>query len=89
MRDRFSLGAGVRGELTMPRYSIFATVGWNALWGNRSDTRLYQVLGLKVYLSQDMFGTFGIRASHFSSAQYLYWSLGYTIRGASRHTGIK
>ncbi|MDR2885659.1 MAG: acyloxyacyl hydrolase [Rikenellaceae bacterium] len=87
MGDRVSLGVGVRGELTMMRYSIFATMGWNAIWGNKDDTRLYQVLGLKAYLSQNLFGTFGIRASHFSSAQYLYWSLGYTINGRNR--GIK
>ncbi len=84
MGQRISLGAGVRGELTMMRYSIFATVGWNAVWGNHKDTRAYQVLGLKAYLSRNFFGTFGIRASKFSSAQYLYWSLGYTIPGKTR-----
>ncbi len=83
MSDRFSLGLSLRGELTLARYSVFASMGWNLLWGNRADDRMYQVLGLKIYLKDNLFGTFGIRASHFSRAQFLYWSLGYTIRGQS------
>lgn len=83
--ERVSLGLSARGELMMARYSIFANFGWNVLWGNRADARLYQVIGLKVYLKDNMFGTFGIRASHFSQSQFLYWSLGYTLAGKPRH----
>lgn len=87
--DRISLGLSARGELLMARYSIFANLGWNAIWGNRADARFYQVLGLKVYLKDNMFGTFGIRASRFSQSQFLYWSLGYTIAGKPRHAKPK
>jgi len=79
--DRISLGTSVRGELVMPIYSIFANLGCNIIQGNKRDKRMYQVMGVKVYLKENLFGTFGIRASNFSKAQYVYWSLGYTIQG--------
>ncbi len=81
--DRLSLGASLRGEMVMPGYSIFANLGWNLIHGNKKDQRLYQVIGIKLYLRDNFFGTFGIRATHFTKAQYLYWSLGYTINGKS------
>ena len=81
--DRLSLGASLRGEVVMPGYSIFANLGWNLIHGNKDDQRLYQVIGIKLYLRDNFFGTFGIRATHFTKAQYLYWSLGYTINGRS------
>jgi hypothetical protein len=79
--ERISLGISARGELEMPMYSIFANLGYNVVHGNKADKRIYQVMGVKVYLKENLFGTFGIRASRFSQAQYLYWSLGYTIPG--------
>jgi len=79
--ERISLGTSARGELVMPMYSIFANFGYNIIHGNRTDTRFYQIMGIKVYLKENFFGTFGIRASKFCKAQYLYWSLGYTIPG--------
>jgi hypothetical protein len=83
LADRLSLGASLRGEMVMPGYSIFANLGWNLIHGNKKDQRLYQVIGIKLYLQDNFFGTFGIRATHFTKAQYLYWSLGYTINGRS------
>lgn len=79
--ERISVGLSAKGELQMPMYSIFANLGYNVVHGNKSDKRLYQVMGIKVYLKENLFGTFGIRATNFSKAQYLYWSLGYTIQG--------
>lgn len=65
----------------MPRISIFANFGYNLLHGNEYDYRFYQIMGVKAYLKENLFGTFGIRASRFSKAQYLYWSLGYSFDG--------
>ncbi len=78
---RLSLGISAKGEMVLPHYSIFANLGYNVIHGNKRDFRLYQVLGVKIYLQENLFGTFGIRATHFSQAQYLYWSLGYTLKG--------
>jgi len=79
---RFSLGVSAKGELVLPNYSIFANLGYNIIHGNDKDKPLYQVAGVKVFLKDNLFGTFGIRASKFSKAQYLYWSLGYTFKGS-------
>lgn len=79
--ERFSIGLSVKGEVVMPKVSIFVNLGYNLLHGNKYDYRLYQIMGMKVYLKENLFGTFGIRASKFSKAQYLYWSIGYTIQG--------
>lgn len=79
--DRFSIGLSMKGEVTMPHISIFANFGYNLLHGNKYDYRFYQIMGVKGYLKDNLFGTFGIRASRFSKAQYLYWSLGYSFEG--------
>jgi hypothetical protein len=79
MRQRLSLGLTAKGEVALPGYSIFANLGWQVYRGNARGKRLYQIVGVKVYLHDQFFGTFGIRSNHFSKAQYLFWSLGYTI----------
>ncbi len=78
---RFSIGLSMKGEITFQRLSFFANMGYNLLHGNTYDYRFYQIIGAKAYLKDNFFGTFGIRASRFSKAQYLYWSIGYTIKG--------
>jgi len=79
--ERLSLGLSIRGEITYPRHTFFAHMGYNLIHGNGYDHRLYQIIGLKAYLTENFFGTFGIRAARLSKAQYLYWSIGYTIKG--------
>ncbi|MDR1623717.1 MAG: hypothetical protein LBS04_01930 [Tannerellaceae bacterium] len=78
---RFSVGLSLKGEMTYRRVSFFANMGYNLLHGNTYDYRVYQIIGAKVYLKDNIFGAFGIRAGKFSKAQYLYWSIGYTIKG--------
>ncbi len=79
VKERFSVGLSLKGEISMPVYSIFAHMGYDIIHGNKQDKRLYQILGVKVYLKENLFGTFGIRATNFGKAQYLYWNLGYTF----------
>lgn len=79
VNERFSLGVSAKGEVVLPGYSIFANLGAQVYRGNKNESRLYQIIGVKIYLRDNFFGTFGVRASHFSAAQYLFWSLGYTL----------
>ncbi|MDH6358283.1 hypothetical protein [Parabacteroides sp. PF5-9] len=79
--NRFSLGLSIKGEMSLPYVSFFAQLGYNILHTNDYDYRFYQIIGAKAYLKDNLFGTFGIRANRFSKAQYLYWSIGYTIKG--------
>lgn len=79
MRDRFSLGLSAKGELVMAGYTVFANAGYQVINGNKKDKRFYQILGIKMFLYEGLFGTFGIRSNRFSKAQHLYWSIGYTF----------
>lgn len=78
-RDRMSLGIGLAGEISMPVTSFFAKIGYSIYHRHHDDSRLYQVVGVKAYLQDNFFATFGISATQFSVAQYLYWSFGYTF----------
>ncbi|NDV56646.1 acyloxyacyl hydrolase [Bacteroides sp. 519] len=77
--DRFSLGVSLKGEIAMPVYSLFANLGYDIIHANVVGARFYQILGVKVYLKDNLFGTFGIKATNFGKAQFLYWNLGYTF----------
>lgn len=79
IQDRFSVGLSLKGELSMPMYSFFANMGYSVLHNHHWDKRLYQILGVKIYLKDNFFGTFGIRAEKLASAQYLFCNLGYTF----------
>lgn len=78
-QDRFTWGLSVKGEIVQPHYSVFANIGYDLLHANKKESRIYQILGIKLYLQNNLFGTFGIRATDFCRAQYLYWTLGYSL----------
>ncbi len=77
--ERLSLGLTMRGEIVRPLYSIFANIGYSIIQPNHDMKRLYQSVGVKVPLRNNLYGTFGVRATNFSVAQFLYWSLGYSF----------
>lgn len=77
--ERFSLGLSAKGELVMPHYSVFANLGYNVLHGNKRDKRLYQIIGVKIYLKDNFLGSFAIRSYNFGKAQYFCWNIGYTF----------
>jgi hypothetical protein len=82
--DRLSLGLGLTGEITLPVVSFFATIGYSVHNRHHVDKSLFQVLGIKAYLKDNFLGTFGISATQFTVAQFLYWSFGYTISSKPR-----
>ena len=80
-KERFSVGFSGKGEIVMPHFSFIGGLGYNVLQGNEKDKRFYQILGMKIHFYENIFGTFGIRSTHFSKAQFFYWNVGYTIKG--------
>ncbi|MFI3293113.1 MAG: acyloxyacyl hydrolase [Rikenellaceae bacterium] len=84
-KERLSLGVSARGELVLPYYSIFFDVGVTILNRDKSNPLLSQALGAKVYLANNLFGTFGVKTVYLSESQFLYWSLGYTINSKRNH----
>lgn len=78
--DRFSVGLSLKGELAMPGYAVFANLGYNLLHHNHEEKRLYQIYGVKVYLTEGLSSSFGVRSNHLTHSQFLYLSVGYTFR---------
>lgn len=79
-KERFSAGISLKGEVKMPFGSYFANLGYDVIHSNEDDTRLYEILGAKFDITDNVFGVFGIRATRFSKAQFFCWSLGYTFK---------
>lgn len=79
MRDRFSVGLSMKGEVKMPYCSYFANLGYDVLHGNDYDARLYEIIGVKADLVGGLSAIFGIRATNFSKAQFFYWTLSYSF----------
>ncbi len=79
--DRFSLGISLKGEIVMPYFSFFTNLGYEFWHKDERSSRFYQQLGIKVQPYGNIFGIVGIRANYFSKAQYICWSVGYTLKG--------
>jgi hypothetical protein len=77
--ERLSLGFGLTGEISVPIASFFASLGYSVYNKHHEDRNFFQVIGTKAYLYDNFFATFGISATDFSVAQFLYWSIGYTF----------
>lgn len=86
--EQISVGVGLRGEVVFPYVNLFANMGYVVLQGTDRN-RFYQILGIKLYLIDNVFGTFGIRANRFSKAQYIFWSLGITLKKERPNRRIK
>lgn len=78
--DRFSVGLSLRGEYAMPGYSIFTHLGYDVRHKDTRDNSLYQIYGLKVYLVNNLFATFGVRSTNLTRSRYLYLNIGYTFK---------
>lgn len=79
-RDRLMLSLSMKGEMQMPKFTMFAQLGYDVIHSKRdTEPRFYQIVGTKFFLSGNMFATFGIRAVNCSAAQYLYWTIGYRL----------
>jgi hypothetical protein len=77
--DRFTVGLSVRGELTMPGYAVFANLGYDILHRSEKEERLYQIYGVKVYLTEGLSSSFGVKSNNLTRSKYLYLSIGYTF----------
>lgn len=84
--DRFSLGLSLKGEVSMPGYAIFANVGYDIYHKDKREKRFYQIYGLKVYLIDNLFATFGVRSTEGTHSQYLYLNVGYTFQSGYKST---
>jgi hypothetical protein len=77
--ERISVGLSLKGELAMPGYAAFAHLGYDILHRGKSDSRLYQIYGIKVYLTKNLFSSFGVNSTHITRSRFLYINIGYTF----------
>lgn len=80
LKRKLSLGVAAYGEISTEHFSIFANIGYNVIHNQSYDSRIYQILGVKYYLFEKLYATIGVNANGFSSAKYLFLSMGYTFR---------
>lgn len=80
-RDRFNLGLSVKNELIMYGFSFYLNIGYDIIHGDESLTRLYEVIGVKIHPWGPLYAGVGVRAAYLSKAQFIAWSLGYTLEG--------
>jgi hypothetical protein len=76
---RLALGLSFRGEIVLPKYSVSGQLGYEVVNGNKQDSRLYQTFSVRVPFLKGLYGSFILRAQHFSKAQYMFLGLGCMI----------
>ena len=80
-RKRFNLGLSAKNELIMYGFSFYLNIGYDIIHGNKSLTRLYEVIGVKIHPRGPLYAGVGVRAAYLSKAQFIAWSLGYNLSG--------
>jgi len=81
LSKRISIGLSLKGELSMPWYSIFLHAGYDLLKNNDQGTRLYQIYGFKFYIAKKIYSSFGVRCNNLTKSNFLFVNLGYTFGG--------
>ncbi len=79
LHEQLSLNAAARLEFVQSLYSIFMDFAINVTDPDAENMGFAQTLGIKIYPYKSFFGTFGIKATDFQIAKYLYLGVGYTF----------
>lgn len=79
--DRMQIGLSAKGEMRTPYFTYFGQLGFDLQHAVEKTARFYQIVGVQTYFNKHLYGTCGIRAIRLSKAQFIFWSLGYTLDG--------
>lgn len=79
VKDRFSVGLSLRGDIVMPKYSVYVKAGYNVVHNNSEVKRLYQAFGVKAPFWKNVYGSFSIQARRCTRAEYMFLGLGMYI----------
>jgi hypothetical protein len=79
LSKRISVGLSLKGELAMPGYAVFAQLGYDVLHGGHDESRIYQIYGLKVYLTKNLFSSLIVNSTHVTHSRFLCINVGYTF----------
>ncbi len=82
LSDKMMFGFYGTYEFCIDRLSIVSCLGYTALrkTSSRSDSALYQKMGLKYHLKNNFYLSILVRAHNFTVADYIEWNIGYRIK---------
>jgi hypothetical protein len=80
--DGISLGFYGSAEFDLNRFAAWTQVGYYVIRKNDNEDghRLYQVVGLKFFFLKNTFAGLGLRATQFSNADFIAWTIGHRIK---------
>jgi hypothetical protein len=80
--DGISLGFFGSAEFDLNRFAAWIHLGYYVIRKNDNEDahKLYQVVGLKFFFVKNTFVGMGIRATQFSNADYIAWTIGHRIK---------
>ena len=74
-------GVSTIGQFRANRLAVQAAIGYEIFNNNRLhlSNDFYQRIGLRFYIQKQLFAGISIKATGFNKADYIEWSLGYSI----------
>lgn len=80
-KEQLFLGVAPIGQFRANRLALQAAVGCEVLSeGKLVKNQFYQRIGIRYYLSKHLFAGIAIKATNFSKADYIEWSLGFSAK---------
>jgi hypothetical protein len=82
LEDKLFVGTALAGQLRANRFAVQADLGYRIYASQEKDIdlRLYQKIGIRYYLlNQKAFMGIRIKVHHFSRADFIEWSAGYSF----------
>lgn len=75
-REQFALGASLRGDFSMPYFTISAGLGYSFLCAGDDLASFYQMLALKVDVTRHTYLNIGYRLKRFRTPNFLMLGIG-------------
>lgn len=75
--EQFAVGLSLRGELTMPIFSINIGIGHNVYYKGADWKGWYQIVALKTFVTRNLFLHVGYQLSDFKDPSYLMLGVGW------------
>ena len=80
-KEQIFLGLAPIGQFRANRIALQAAFGYEVMSGGVFvKNQFYQRVGIRYYLSKHLFAGIAIKATNFSKADYIEWSLGFRAK---------
>ena len=83
-KEQIFLGIAPIGQFRTNRVAVQAGLGYEIISGGKFlQNQFYQRIGLRYYFTKQLFSEIAIKATNFSQADYIEWSLGFNLKKAA------